>query len=705
MTIRTTKPTKVPGLPKAPADISPGLRRYLESLSEAVEIRLGRRGDTRDRAVTLRELIDSGLAKELINRPFDPNGGSNFSGDTEVVDTTIPPAPTGFTVTGGYSVMLLFWDAPYNQYSNHSLTEVWRHDSDVLGDAQLVGASSGFSFSDPCGEGQSFYYWVRHVNTDGIIGPYNSTAGTLGETALDVVNTLEVLQGSITEDAFYQGLNDRIDLIEVNEANLAAAEADIAAAQLLINAAENDIVSLETITATHTSQITNLNTTVGSNSSNITTLQQTTATNASDITALETTVNNPTTGVAATASGLSSLSTTVTQQGNDITSNANDITALETTVNDPSTGVAATASGLSSLSTTVTQQGNDITSNASDVTALESTVNDPSTGVNATATAVNQLTTSVSNLDGDVQTLSSDVSQVNTTVGNLSTTVQTNSTSINGIEGEYSVKIDANGVVAGLGLINGPLSSSFYVRADTFAVGNTTSSSEIPFIIRTTTSTLNGVSVPAGVYIKDGFIQNGTITTARIGLLAVDTAQMADLAVTEGKIDSLAVTNAKIANAAITTAKIDNAQITTAKIGNAQVETLKIAGENITVPRAVSAGSGVSIGSSWTQIGSITVNWGSDPSLLPSQVQFFGQLNIIATVTGTNEVTRGLRISSGTQDGIVGQTSLQGFSDCMSAGFVHTPSTGSTTYRIYGSSTGSGATGGNWFISLLGVKR
>jgi hypothetical protein len=565
MTIRTTKPTKVPGLPKAPADISPGLRRYLESLSEAVEIRLGRRGDTRDRAVTLRELIDSGLAVELANRPFDPNGGSNFTGDTGAADTTIPPAPTGFTVNGGYSVMLLFWDAPYDQYSNHSLTEVWRHDSNVLGDAQLVGVSSGFSFSDPCGEGQSFYYWIRYVNTNGIIGPYNSTAGTLGQTALDVVNTLEVLQGAITEDAFYQGLNDRIDLIEVHDVSI----------------------------------------------------------------------------------------------------------------------------------------GN----NATEINGLKVVVNDPTTGVAATATAVNQLTTSVTTLDGEVQTLSSNVSQVNTTVGNLSTTVQTNSTSINGIEGEYSVKIDANDVVAGFGLINGPLSSAFYIRADTFAIGNTTGSAEIPFIVRTTTGTLNGVSVPAGVYIEDGFIQNGTITTARIGLLAVDTAQMANLAVTEGKIDSLAVTNAKIANAAITTAKIQDAQITTAKIGNAQVETLKIAGENVTVPRAVSAGSGVSLGAGWTQVGSITVNWGSDSSLLPSQVQFFGQLNIIATSTGTNEVTRGLRISSGTQEGIVGQSSFQGFSDCMSAGFVHTPSTGSTTYRIYGSSTGSGATAGNWFISLLGVKR
>ena len=87
---RTTVPTKVPGIPKPPVEISAGLRRYLENLSEAVEIRLGRRGDQRDRAITLRELIDSGLAVELAQRPFDPNaGGSTFTSSQPEVDTTI----------------------------------------------------------------------------------------------------------------------------------------------------------------------------------------------------------------------------------------------------------------------------------------------------------------------------------------------------------------------------------------------------------------------------------------------------------------------------------------------------------------------------------------------------------------------------------------------------------------------------------------
>jgi len=72
------KPTKVPGLPAIPSDASPDLKAYLKALGEALEIRLGRRGDQRDRAITLRELIDSGLAKELKSAPFNPNKSSEI---------------------------------------------------------------------------------------------------------------------------------------------------------------------------------------------------------------------------------------------------------------------------------------------------------------------------------------------------------------------------------------------------------------------------------------------------------------------------------------------------------------------------------------------------------------------------------------------------------------------------------------------------
>ena len=648
--MRTPKETKISGFPQLPADASPGMRRYLESVVEALEIRLGRRGDPRDRAITARELIDSGLAVE--GKPFilGQSQSSLLPIGTDVNETSLPTAPTGFGATGAYSVVILEWDAA--NYFPHAYTEVWRHTADQLADAVLVGISHGMMFTDQVGGGQTNYYWVRNVNTRGKKGPWNSSAGTVVETAIDVDFILELLTGSITEDAFYQSLTDKINLIDVHEvsisdielavstvetnlataesnlaavettlstvettlstvettlstveanlvtaeadivtaeADIAAAEADISAAQLLINAAGNDIVSLETITATHTSQITNLNTTVGSNSSNITTLQQTTATNASDITSLETTVNDPTTGVNVTASGLSSLSTTVTQQGTDITTNASDITSLETTVNDPTTGLSATATGLSNLTTAVTNQGNSIATNVQDINAIEVTIGSNSSGL---VQQINTVESSVNTVTGQISTLSSSVNQVNTTVNGLSTTVSQNSTSIDGLEGEYSVRIDSNGMVAGFGLVNSGTSSKFYVRADEFAIGSTTQNWDIPFIVRTSSTTIGGETVGTGVYITDAFIQNGTISTAKIGDLAVDVA--------------------KIANLAVTGAKIANATITTAKIGNLQVDTLKIANQAVTVPSGVNQDTFLTLSTAWQTVCSITVNMGTD---------------------------------------------------------------------------------------------
>ena len=55
--------TKIPGIPKPPSKLDVETKRYLETLAEVIEIRLGRKGDILDRAVTVRELIESGLAE------------------------------------------------------------------------------------------------------------------------------------------------------------------------------------------------------------------------------------------------------------------------------------------------------------------------------------------------------------------------------------------------------------------------------------------------------------------------------------------------------------------------------------------------------------------------------------------------------------------------------------------------------------------
>ena len=230
MTVRTNNPTKVPGIPKPPSDVSPQLRRYLESISEALEIRLGRRGDVRDRAITLRELVDTGLAVDLANRPFDPNTPStdfsapetSSSGDVET-----PTAPTGVTGAGGYAVAQIYWTLP--NYRGHSFTEIWRFDSDTIGNATLVGVSSGISFVDPIGEGLTRYYWLRHVNSNEEPGPFHASAGLAIATATDVAHILGILAGAITSSQLANALSTRIDLIDSPASVAGSVAAQVAA--------------------------------------------------------------------------------------------------------------------------------------------------------------------------------------------------------------------------------------------------------------------------------------------------------------------------------------------------------------------------------------------------------------------------------------------------------------------------------------------
>lgn len=91
-----------------------------------------------------------------------------------------------------------------------------------------------------------------------------------------------------------------------------------------------------------------------------------------------------------------------------------------------------------------------------------------------------------------------------------------------------------------------------------------------------TATVINGVTVQPGVYMKAGYIQDGVITNAKIGALAVDTAKIADASISNAKIAALAVSSAQIQDAAITTAKIALAQITQALIANAAIGTAQI---------------------------------------------------------------------------------------------------------------------------------
>ena len=208
---------------------------------------------------------------------------------------------------------------------------------------------------------------------------------------------------------------------------------------------------------------------------------------------------------------------------------------------------------------------------------------------------------------------------------------------------EKLVKIDLAGNVSGYGLSayvdpNGTSMSEFRVAADRFSVGapaivqstapssnnyngkvwvdtsvtpnvtkwyNGTSSSwqttpvkgSSPFIVKTSPETIDGVTIPAGVYIDNAVIDRidaNQINTRGLTIrdsagkvlfgagTALDKSNISGLG-GFASLDKITKDNIStyIAGAAIGTAYIEDATITNAKIGSAAVDTLKIAGNSV----------------------------------------------------------------------------------------------------------------------------
>ena len=143
-----TNETKIPSIPPIPSDVAPNLKTYLSAVDEALKVRLGRTGDPKDRAVTVRELIDTGLAENFLENPFNPDAGTpdNTFIPTERVDVTIPPDVTGFSGTGAFQKIILQWDLA--QFGNFAFTEIWRHTSNDIGSATRIDTTRAQVYAD-----------------------------------------------------------------------------------------------------------------------------------------------------------------------------------------------------------------------------------------------------------------------------------------------------------------------------------------------------------------------------------------------------------------------------------------------------------------------------------------------------------------------------------------------------------------------------
>lgn len=464
--------------------------------------------------------------------------------------TGFPPAVSFLTTTSELFGIGIKWGFPAGAEDTQR-TELWYGPANNLAAATKL-ADLAYPQADYRMQsllaGATLFFWARLVDRTGNIGPfYPVVNGVMGQASSDAGPILEQIKGQIDETSLGQLLKDRINLIDGNGPGSVNGRIEAAKDELeglidqIVDALEydpsktyavNDIVR----------QGQRLYQAVAPVPVNV---PPPNIWHWMDIGTVAQTVDALSTQVQQNTS-------TITQHGQDITAQAQQLNAVKVTVNDPVTGVNATASGLSSLKATVTTLDGKVTTTAQRVDGIYLQVNPPLQGddtaligsdesyvgvwsvqsaliegdlvqgqrtdtvevkvANNAAAVVAEQTARI-NADG---VLSSSIETVKNSVNGNTLAIQTNTTAIQTVDGKvtanWSVRMQyetATGLYKyagiGLGLENGPggLQSQFIIDADRFAIGQAGS---VPFAVQ-----------GGQTFIKAAFIQDGTITNAKIG--------------------------------------------------------------------------------------------------------------------------------------------------------------------------------------------
>ena len=480
------------GTPKGnfvvPRNFDPEQKRFAQSLNESVAVLRGELGDPLDAAVTYNDLIDSGIAKRDLRIGSGgfiggPGRVIIIPGDGTVLD--IPPAPTGVEVSGAFQNILITWDAA--TFVGFSYAEIWTATSNTFADRVLVGTSTASVFSHQVGNGQTRYYWIRFVNIQGVIGPFNSTTGIGDSTVIDIGAQMALLSEELSDLPGYTALTSLISgtaaaAATVIRNNTEPTTRDNGDALLgndiwidtndnnqayFRNAANNTWIAARD--STLISLYNTLNSTVGTQGTSIATAQADIVTLTTDTSANATAITNLTASVNTNTAG---ISTEQTARADADTALATDITNLTATV----------GTNAASISTEATARADADTANALAITNLTSTVGD----ANASITSLQTVTTNLSN----------DASAA------------------------YVLQVNANGSVAGMVIEanahgSGDNSgSAIQFVSDKFAIWNGTSGTA-PFIVSGGT-----------VFIANAMIENGAITNAKIQDATIDNAKI-----------------------------------------------------------------------------------------------------------------------------------------------------------------------------------
>lgn len=462
----------------------------------------------------------------------------------------LPPAVSFLTTTGELFGIGIKWGFPAGAEDTQR-TELWYGPANDLGAATKL-ADLAYPQADYRMQsllaGATLFFWARLVDRTGNIGPfYPVVNGVMGQASADAGPILEQIKGQIDETSLGQLLKDRIDLIDGNGPGSVNGRIDAAKEELeqligeVVDALEYDPAKAYTQgeIVRVGQRLYQAKAAVPANNA------PPNATYWTDIGTVVQTVN-------ALVTQVQQNSATINQHGQDITAQATQLNAVKATVNDPLSGVVATATGLSTLEASVETLDGKVTTTAQRVDGIYLQVNPPLQGddsalMGSEASYVGVWSTQSALIEGDLvqgqrtdtvevkvasnaaaviaeqtgrinadSVLASSIETVKNSVNGNTLAIQTNTTAIQTVDGKvtanWSVRMQyetATGLYKyagiGLGLENGPggLQSQFIIDADRFAIGQAGS---VPFAVQ-----------GGQTFIKSAFIQDGTITNAKIG--------------------------------------------------------------------------------------------------------------------------------------------------------------------------------------------
>jgi hypothetical protein len=224
--------SKVPSIPAVTDDNLVAVAKAVKSI---LDVREGRVGNVLDSYITYRDLITSGIAAQatgLSGGSASPiiSAGLPPDGYDPTTDTTPPPIPTGLSQSAGITAIQLQWSDW--GYRNHAYTEVWRHTSNALGSAVLIGTTDTTFYSDSVGStSKTYYYWIRFVSQANVKSPYNNTNGLASSTGLIAgvdLSDLIITASKLAADAVESGKIKDAAVTTTKIANLAVGNAAIA---------------------------------------------------------------------------------------------------------------------------------------------------------------------------------------------------------------------------------------------------------------------------------------------------------------------------------------------------------------------------------------------------------------------------------------------------------------------------------------------